>query len=97
MVQQATYQGAQPPQPAPDRPASSPNYPSPQQPEEIPALRPTRIDGSQIPPNLANVWTLPQAELVVEEEGETPLAWEGARLSALIGDFLEQLGIRPQR
>ena len=40
---------------------------------------------------------LPQAELVVEEEGETPLAWEGARLSALIGDFLEQLGIRPQR
>src|SRR5947199_257307 len=58
MVQQATYQGAQPPQPAPDRPASSPNYPSPQRPEEIPALRPTRIDGSQIPPNLANVWTL---------------------------------------
>src|SRR3954470_10596561 len=54
MLQQATYQAPQPPQPAPDRPPTSPNYPSPQQPEEIPALRPTRIDGSQIPPNLAN-------------------------------------------
>jgi cobalt-zinc-cadmium efflux system outer membrane protein len=64
MVQQATYQVVQPTQPAPDRPPNSPNYGSPPQPEEIPALRPTRIDGSQIPPNLANVWTLAQAELV---------------------------------
>ena len=40
---------------------------------------------------------LPQAELIVDDEGETPLAWEGARLSGLIGDFLERLGIRPQR
>src|SRR4051794_23504892 len=55
MVQQATYQAAQPTQPAPDRPPSPPTYSSPQQPEEIPALRPTRIDGGQIPPNLANV------------------------------------------
>jgi pimeloyl-ACP methyl ester carboxylesterase len=35
---------------------------------------------------------LPHAELLVEEEGKTPLAWQGARLSRAIGDFLEQAG-----
>jgi pimeloyl-ACP methyl ester carboxylesterase len=35
---------------------------------------------------------LPHAELVVEEEGKSPLAWQGARLSAAIGDFLERVG-----
>ena len=35
---------------------------------------------------------LPRAELVVEEEGKSPLAWQGARLSAAIGDFLETAG-----
>jgi pimeloyl-ACP methyl ester carboxylesterase len=33
---------------------------------------------------------LPHAELIVEEPGETPLAWQGARLSTAIGDFLER-------
>jgi pimeloyl-ACP methyl ester carboxylesterase len=35
---------------------------------------------------------LPRGELVVEEEGESPLAWQGARLSKVIGDFLERVG-----
>jgi pimeloyl-ACP methyl ester carboxylesterase len=33
---------------------------------------------------------LPRAELIVEEEGKSPLAWQGARLSGAIGDFLER-------
>jgi pimeloyl-ACP methyl ester carboxylesterase len=33
---------------------------------------------------------LPRGELVVEDEGETPLAWQGARLSRAIGDFLDR-------
>jgi len=32
---------------------------------------------------------LPRGELVVEEPGDTPLAWQGARLSRTIGDFLD--------
>jgi pimeloyl-ACP methyl ester carboxylesterase len=39
---------------------------------------------------------LPSAELVVEDEGETPIAWRGARLSHAIGDFLVRQGIPPQ-
>jgi pimeloyl-ACP methyl ester carboxylesterase len=35
---------------------------------------------------------LPQGELVVEQPGDTPLAWQGARLSKAIGDFLDRLG-----
>jgi pimeloyl-ACP methyl ester carboxylesterase len=35
---------------------------------------------------------LPSAALVVEEEGKSPLAWQGARLSGAIGDFLERVG-----
>ena len=38
---------------------------------------------------------LPQAELVVEEAGKSPLAWQGARLSGVIGDFLERVGYPP--
>jgi pimeloyl-ACP methyl ester carboxylesterase len=33
---------------------------------------------------------LPRGELVVEERGKSPLAWQGARLSGQIGDFLER-------
>jgi pimeloyl-ACP methyl ester carboxylesterase len=33
---------------------------------------------------------LPHAELAVEDEGKSPLAWQGARLSRTIGDFLER-------
>jgi pimeloyl-ACP methyl ester carboxylesterase len=39
---------------------------------------------------------LPRSEFVVEEEGETPIAWRGARLSHAIGDFLERTGLPPQ-
>jgi pimeloyl-ACP methyl ester carboxylesterase len=38
---------------------------------------------------------LPRAELVVEEKGKSPLAWQGARLSGEIGDFLERVGYAP--
>ena len=31
---------------------------------------------------------LPRAKLVVEDEGESPLAWRGAQLSREIADFL---------
>jgi len=33
---------------------------------------------------------LPNADLAVEDEGDTPLAWQGARLSRAIGDFLDR-------
>lgn len=35
---------------------------------------------------------LPRGELIVEDPGDTPLAWQGARLSRAIGDFLERSG-----
>jgi pimeloyl-ACP methyl ester carboxylesterase len=38
---------------------------------------------------------LARAELVVEEEGKSPLAWQGARLSKVIGEFLERSGYPP--
>jgi pimeloyl-ACP methyl ester carboxylesterase len=38
---------------------------------------------------------LPRGELVVEERGKSPLAWQGARLSGEIGDFLERNGYPP--
>jgi pimeloyl-ACP methyl ester carboxylesterase len=39
---------------------------------------------------------LPRGELAVEDEDEPPLAWQGARLSGVIGDFLERNGVAPQ-
>jgi pimeloyl-ACP methyl ester carboxylesterase len=38
---------------------------------------------------------LPNAELVVEEQGKSPLAWQGARLSNVIADFFERVGYAP--
>jgi 3-oxoadipate enol-lactonase len=35
---------------------------------------------------------LPNAELVMEDEGKSPLAWQGARLSGVIADFFERVG-----
>ena len=35
---------------------------------------------------------LPRAELVVEEEGTSPIAWQGAQLSRLLADFLGREG-----
>ena len=34
---------------------------------------------------------LPDAELVTEEPGKSPLAWQGARLSRRIGEFLTRV------
>lgn len=44
----------------------------------------------------AYVERLPDAELLVEDEDQSPLAWQGARLSRAIGDFLERRGLGPQ-
>jgi hypothetical protein len=33
---------------------------------------------------------LPDAELVVEDEGKSPLPWQGAQLSRAIEDFLDR-------
>jgi pimeloyl-ACP methyl ester carboxylesterase len=38
---------------------------------------------------------LPNVELAMEDEGQAPLAWQGARLSGVIGDFLERSGYPP--
>jgi pimeloyl-ACP methyl ester carboxylesterase len=38
---------------------------------------------------------LPHGELAVEDKGSSPLAWQGARLSNTIGDFLERVGYAP--
>jgi 3-oxoadipate enol-lactonase len=38
---------------------------------------------------------LPNGELVVEDKGDSPLAWQGARLSNVIADFLERAGYSP--
>lgn len=35
---------------------------------------------------------LPNVEFAVEDEEEAPLAWQGAKLSGVIGDFLERNG-----
>jgi pimeloyl-ACP methyl ester carboxylesterase len=35
---------------------------------------------------------LPNCELVVEDKGQSPLAWQGARLSNAIADFFERVG-----
>jgi 3-oxoadipate enol-lactonase len=39
---------------------------------------------------------LPNVELAIEDEEQAPLAWQGARLSGVIGDFLERSGYPPQ-
>lgn len=38
---------------------------------------------------------LPNAELAVEDEGSSPLAWQGARLSGVIAEFLAKAGYAP--
>ena len=39
---------------------------------------------------------LPRGEVVVGDEDDPPLAWQGARLSGALGDFLERSGVPPQ-
>lgn len=55
----------------------------------------TRDDADQLHPfAIAEEYArrLPQAELVVEDEGQSPLAWQGARLSGEIAAFLGRIG-----
>jgi pimeloyl-ACP methyl ester carboxylesterase len=37
--------------------------------------------------------TIPNAELVVEEEGKSPIAWQGSQLSNIIGDVAERADV----
>jgi pimeloyl-ACP methyl ester carboxylesterase len=39
---------------------------------------------------------LPNAELVVEEPGKSPLAWQGAQLSGEVDRFLRRHGLAPK-
>jgi hypothetical protein len=39
---------------------------------------------------------LPNCELLVEDRGDSPLAWQGARLSNAIADFFERVGYTPE-
>lgn len=39
---------------------------------------------------------LPNVEFAVEDEEQSPLAWQGAKLSGVIADFLERSGYPPQ-
>ena len=45
---------------------------------------------------IAEAWAerLPAGELISEEPGKSPLAWQGGRLSRAIADFLEQPRVR---
>jgi pimeloyl-ACP methyl ester carboxylesterase len=36
---------------------------------------------------------LPNAELIVEDDGKSPIAWQGAQLSKAIADFLQRQGV----
>ena len=38
---------------------------------------------------------LPNGELLVEDEGQSPIAWQGARLSRAIEEFLGRAGVGP--
>ena len=40
---------------------------------------------------------LPNCELLVEDRGDSPLAWQGARLSNAIADFFERVGYAGER
>jgi pimeloyl-ACP methyl ester carboxylesterase len=48
------------------------------------------------PYSVAEAWAerLPRARLVSEEQGESPLAWQGGRLSRAIAEFCEEPAVR---
>lgn len=66
---------------------------------ELPALVVASHDQAD-PPHpraVAEAWAerLPQAELTGEAPGESPLAWQGGRLSREIAAWLERIGLSP--
>lgn len=64
---------------------------------------PTLVVGShdrldpEHPLRIAERWAalIPQSTLIVEDDGESPLAWRGGSLSRAIGEFLEGCGVHP--
>ena len=50
------------------------------------------------PHSVASAWAerLPRADLVSEEPGQSPLAWQGGRLSRVIADFLDGPEVAPR-
>lgn len=48
---------------------------------------------------VAEAWadSIPGAELVSEEPGDSPLVWQGGKLSRVIDDFLGRHGLAPAR
>jgi pimeloyl-ACP methyl ester carboxylesterase len=64
---------------------------------EVPALVVASHDEADPghPYSIATAWAerLPRARLVSEEAGQSPLAWQGGRLSRAIAEFLDGMGI----
>ena len=64
-------------------------------------VAPTLVVGSRDESDPGHPWKvaeayseyLPNAELIVEDEGKSPIAWQGAQLSRAIAAFLERQGI----
>jgi pimeloyl-ACP methyl ester carboxylesterase len=65
---------------------------------EVPALVVASHDSADPghPYAVAQAWaeSLPSARLISEEPGESPLAWQGGRLSHAIADFIEEAAAR---
>jgi pimeloyl-ACP methyl ester carboxylesterase len=65
---------------------------------EVPALVVASHDEADPghPHSIAEAWAdaLPQGRLISEEPGESPLVWQGGRLSRAIADFLEEPPVR---
>ena len=65
---------------------------------DVPALVVASYDEADPghPYAIAEAWAerLPAGELISEEPGRSPLAWQGGRLSRAIADFLEQPRVR---
>jgi pimeloyl-ACP methyl ester carboxylesterase len=65
---------------------------------EIPTLVVASRDGADPghPCKVAEAYSeyLPNAEFLIEDEGKSPIAWQGAQLSGAIADFLERQEVR---
>jgi len=65
---------------------------------DVPALVVASYDEADPghPYSIAEAWAdrLPQGRLVSEEQGQSPLAWQGGRLSRVIADFCEEPAVQ---
>ena len=68
---------------------------------DVPALVVASYDEADPghPYAIAEEWAerLPRAQLVSEEKGKSPLAWQGGRLSRAIAEFLDEPGVRARQ